>query len=174
MLTLAIHGILGICNTMTDELTVPDSQELTETSKSKKSTLTIERAQGLLDRVLQRRLRLVDRYNGISIPGVREARTTKDGAKGYDGHVAPGDPPGIQMIFHLGKMLIEAGEIEDPYNRINAQSGITKQLAALCDRFEDQSSKIVQEVQKFIEMEEGRGMPTDEELAKIAQLVDVK
>lgn len=159
---------------MPDELSIPDSQELTDTAKSKKSTLTIERAQALLDRVLQRRLRLVDRYNGISIPGVRDPKVTREGGLGYDGKVAPGDPPGIQMIFHLGKMLVQASEIEDPYNRINAQSGITKQLAALCDRFEDQSSKIVQEVQKFIEMEQGKGMPSDEELAKLAQIVDMK
>lgn len=158
---------------MADELVVAESTELTESSKSKKSTLTIERAQALLDRVLQRRLRLVDRYNGISIPGVREPKRL-DGGGSYDGKVAPGDPPGIQMIFHLGKLLQQAELIEDPYNRINACAGITKQLAALCDRFEDQSSRIVQEVQKFIEMEQGHGMPSDEELAKLAQIVDVK
>lgn len=158
---------------MPDDLSIPDAG-LSETPKSKKSTLTIERAQALLDRVLQRRVRLVDRYNGISIPGVREARVTSAGTTGYDGRVAPGDPPGIQMIFHLGELLQQAELIEDPYNRINACAGITKQLAALCDRFEDQSSRIVQEVQKFIEMEQGHGMPSDEELAKLAQIVDVK
>jgi hypothetical protein len=137
-----------------------------EGQSPKKNVLTVQRAQSLLDRVLQRRLRLVDRYNGISIPGVREPGSN---AKAWDGKVCPGDPPGIQMIFHLGKMLKETEAIEDPYNRINAQAGITKQLAALCDRFEDQNSKIVAEVQKFIEMERSKGELTDEELAKLAE-----
>jgi hypothetical protein len=149
---------------MSTDVIAPDDGSLATTPK--RGTLTVDRAQALLDRVLQRRIRLVDRYNGLSIPGVREPNPS---AKATDGKVCPGDPPGIQMIFHLGKMLKEATEIEDPYNRINAQAGITKQLAALCDRFEDQNSKIVAEVQKFIEMERNKGELTDEDLAKLAE-----
>lgn len=139
-------------------------QEVVE--QKSKSTLTVERAQAVLDRVLQRRLRLVDRYNGISIPGIREPKQV---AKGWDGKVSPGDPPGIQLLFHLGKMLVEAEGIEDAYNRINATAGITKQMASLCERFEDQNSRIVQELQKFIEMERDKGELTDEQLAKLAE-----
>ena len=152
---------------MSTDVTPSDDGSLATTPK--RGTLTVERAQALLDRVLQRRIRLVDRYNGLSIPGVREPNPHP---KAWDGKVCPGDPPGIQMIFHLGKMLKEANDIEDPYNRINAQAGITKQLAALCDRFEDQNSKIVSEVQKFIEMERNKGDLSDAELAKLAQVTD--
>lgn len=154
---------------MDDMAMVPQAEpaDVTEAKKDSKSvnTLTVDRAQSCVHRVIQRRIRLIDRYNGISIPGIREG---SKGPKAWDGKVAPGDPPGIQSIFKLGQMLQEAESIEDPYNRLNVQSSIMKQIASLCDRFEDQNSKVVQELQKFIEMENKRDMPTDEELLKLA------
>jgi hypothetical protein len=127
--------------------------------------LSVDRAQRCVHRVIQRRIRLIDRYNGISIPGIREG---SKGPKAWDGKVAPGDPPGIQAIFKLGAMLVEAEGIEDPYNKLNVQSSIMKQIAALCDRFEDQNSKVVSELQKFIEMEKKGGALSDDELEKLA------
>ena len=154
-----------------NELAVTDqpSQEIAEPKRDSKTVnaLTVERAQAINHRVIQRRIRLIDRYNGISIPGIREG---SKGKNAWDGKIAPGDPPGIQAIFYLGEMLKEAEAIEDPYNRLNVRAGIMKQIAGLCEKFEDQNSKVVAELQKFIEMEKSNGMPTDEELAKIAKL----
>jgi hypothetical protein len=128
--------------------------------------LTIERAQALCDRVMQRRLRLIDRYNGISIPGIRHSNPSP---KATDGKVCPGDPPSIQVLFRLGKMLEESEQISDPYNRLNVQSGIMKQLASICGTHDEQNSKVVSELQEYIKMERNKGELTDEQLAKLAE-----
>lgn len=107
-----------------------------------------DRVQATVDRVIQNRMRLMDRYNGITL--FREA------VKAWDGKVRPGDNPSIQTLFELKKLYDEAKSLDDPKDALRARIDIIKQMTALCDRLEEQNSKIVQELRDLLAREDAK------------------
>ncbi len=133
-------------------------------AKSKKKQLSIDRVRATIDRVIQNRMRKMDRYNGISI--FRAPREDGQVKKVNDAKVLPGDTPDIQCLFRLKTLFEEAGGVEDLEKRIRLQDSIADKIIKLCDRLEEQNGKIVQELQELSESDrkerEAEGLSPDD------------
>jgi len=116
--------------------------------------LSIDRVEATVERVIQNRMRKMDRYNGISL--FREAKKARDGG------VLPGDTPDIQCLFRLRQLFDQALDVEDPEERIRLQDSIMDKITKLCDRLEEQNGKIVQELQDLLERDRQRQLAKDQ------------
>jgi hypothetical protein len=168
---------------MTEDLRPAELTTQDDTTEALGLKLDMVRVKRTLSRLIENRMKSIDRFNRLSLFGEKLVRAKKD-EKDWTWRCMPGDDPIIQMILNLVSELETAGKIEDERLRVNTQCNIRKELASILATRDNANAKLFSELVEMVEQEqrvrehndnmrlkagEGDDRLTDAELLEMAQ-----
>jgi len=127
-------------------------------------TLSMERVESTWSRLIQNRMREIDRYSNLAV--------FRESAKSFDAKARPGDTPPVQAIFEAKRLYDECDGVEDIKDRLTLKAKYMAMLNDRFDHYEEQKTRLfgeLKDLKESYDQSTGNGKLDLEQLLKDAK-----